>query len=160
MSGKKTPQPFRVQIIDKQERLVIDRPRIRATLAKLAADEKIQTGRFEVVIVDDPTIHELNLRFLEHDYPTDVLSFEIEVNWKKHLIEGSIIVSADTAIRQSAEYDNSPDRELLLYIIHGALHLFGYDDHNPSEEPQMRAKEEFYLNYAMNTPLPNVDSEP
>ncbi len=56
-----------------------------------------------------------------------------------------MIVSADTAVAQSGEYDSSPEDELLLYVIHGVLHLVGFDDRNPAARQQMRCAEQTYL---------------
>ena len=149
MSARKNlPEGIKYSIANRQERLPVNKKRIIAVLDKLLADEGVRRGKMEIAIVDDPTIHELNVRFLNHDYPTDVLSFEMDVNWTKHYLEGNIIVSADTAADRAAEFGQTPEDELLLYIVHGTLHLVGYDDHNPKEEPEMRAKEKLYMDFA------------
>ena len=56
-------------------------------------------------------------------------------------LEGEIVISSDTAISQGAEYGNDPQRELLLYVVHGVLHLMDYDDQTESAERAMRARE-------------------
>jgi probable rRNA maturation factor len=94
-------------------------------------------------VTDDPTIHELNQRYLQHDYATDVLSFLLAS--APGLLEGEIVVSADTAARMAPDYGWSIDDELLLYAIHGALHLVGFDDQTPEAAATMREKEQFYL---------------
>ena len=88
-------------------------------------------------------MHDLNRRFLQHDYPTDVLSFALEQ--EGDLLDGELIVSHEYAAREAARYAWPPDDELLLYAIHGALHLVGYDDLNPAAKREMRAAEAKYL---------------
>lgn len=92
-----------------------------------------------IAVVDDETIHKLNRQFLAHDYPTDVLSFTLEDDPPR--LEGEIIVSVDTARQNAAEAGWSADDELLLYVIHGTLHLAGYLDKSPEDFAEMRAAE-------------------
>ena len=96
-----------------------------------------------IAVVDDPTIHELNHKYLDHDWPTDVLSFVLQED-ERHL-EGEIIISADTAEAAAAEFGWPAAAEQLLYVIHGTLHLVGYRDKTPSEIQAMRAAEAKYL---------------
>jgi probable rRNA maturation factor len=103
----------------------------------------VRSARLSLAVVDDGTIHELNRRFLKHDYPTDVLSFLLERDGDR--LEGEVIVSADTAKRVSAEYDWPAADELLLYVIHGTLHLVGHNDTSPSDRAAMRGEERRYL---------------
>ncbi|MEN0112135.1 MAG: rRNA maturation RNase YbeY, partial [Planctomycetota bacterium] len=78
-----------------------------------------------------------------HDYPTDVLSFPL-VDEPPHLV-GEVIVSADTAITSAAEYGWPAEHELLLYVVHGVLHLAGRRDKTEEESATMRADEARYL---------------
>lgn len=113
--------------------------RIRAAVKAALALGGVTDGAVTVVVVDDPAIHELNRRHLEHDYPTDVLSFAIEQG--DGYVEGDIVVSADTAVRMAPRYGWAADDELLLYAVHGALHLAGFDDLEPEKLAAMRAAE-------------------
>lgn len=81
--------------------------------------------------MDDPTIAELHERYLGKAGPTDVLSFP----------SGEIVVSADTARREAEARGIPPLHELLLYVVHGALHLAGHDDRTPKARARMRAAE-------------------
>lgn len=105
--------------------------------------EGVLAARLSLAIVDDATSHDLNRRFLEHDYPTDVLSFPLEEG--PDLLEGEIVVSADQAARVGADYGWSAEAELMLYVIHGVLHLTGYDDHSEHDRRRMRQREQHYL---------------
>jgi len=106
-------------------------------------DHGFNEGEVSLAIVDDPTMHQLNREHLQHDYPTDVLSFVLES--AKPMLDGEVIVSCDTAQKVAPEYSWSAQNELLLYFIHGSLHLVGYDDHNDEDRAAMRAKEAEYL---------------
>jgi probable rRNA maturation factor len=106
------------------------------------ADAQCEVATVSIAIVDDETIHRLNRQFLEHDYPTDVLSFALTE--PPHL-EGEIVASIDTARREAAQAGWSTDDELLLYAVHGALHLVGHDDHDPADAAAMRIAERAVL---------------
>ena len=116
---------------------------LRRAVATVLAGESVTSATISVAVVDDPTMRELNRRYLNHDYNTDVLSFLLEqTEWQ---LDGEVIVSADTAISRAEEYAWSASDELLLYLIHGTLHLTGYDDHTDAERGRMRRKEMQYL---------------
>lgn len=121
----------------------VDEARLRRAVAAVLGDAGIARGSVSIAVVDDPKIHELNRQFLAHDYPTDVLSFVLEAQPGE--LEGEVIVSADTAARMAASFDWTADDELLLYVIHGTLHLVGYDDLEDEPRQQMRAAEQRYL---------------
>lgn len=134
---------LQIALTDEQSRLQIDPTRLRTAVETVLSGEGISSGEISLAVVDDEAIHELNRRWLEHDEPTDVLSFVLEE--ADGYREGEIIVSADTALARSGEFGWSAHDELLLYVIHGALHLVGYDDKRPTDREQMRQRERFYL---------------
>jgi probable rRNA maturation factor len=92
-----------------------------------------------VSVVDDEQIREVNRESLEHDWETDVVSFVIEAN--EQFVDGEVIASLDTAARLAAKAGWEPKDELLLYIVHGMLHVAGLDDIEDEERAIMRAKE-------------------
>lgn len=130
--------PLEILIANEQSRAV-EIERLRAGAARVFADAGVSHGEVSIAIVDDPTIHELNRRFLAHDYPTDVISFVFDRT--ANTLHGEIIVSADTAAASCGEYGWPEGDELLLYVVHGALHLVGYDDKSPEKEAAMRQAE-------------------
>lgn len=134
---------LQIALTDEQSRLQIDPTRLRTAVETVLSGEGISSGEISLAVVDDEAIHELNRRWLEHDEPTDVLSFVLEE--ADGYREGEIIVSADTALVRSGEFGWSAHEELLLYVIHGTLHLAGYDDKSPDERERMRQRERFYL---------------
>ncbi|MDA7950014.1 MAG: rRNA maturation RNase YbeY [Pirellulaceae bacterium] len=110
-----------------------------AAVEYILKDKNITRGEISLAVVDDKKIHELNLAYLDHDYPTDVLSFALEEG--DNFLEGEVIVSYDTAKQKGVEYAWPPEQELLLYVIHGTLHLVGYDDKEENARLEMRQKE-------------------
>lgn len=117
----------------------VDGERIERAIRWALADSPYDEATVSIAIVDDETIHELNRQFLAHDYPTDVLSFTLEDAPPQ--LEGEIVVSVDTARQNALEAGWSADNELLLYVIHGTLHLAGYLDKSPDDYAEMRAAE-------------------
>jgi probable rRNA maturation factor len=132
-----------IQIANRQKRLTIDRTRLRRAVKAVIQDAGITTAQISVAIVDDPTIAQLHEEFLNDPDPTDVLSFLLESS--PDSLEGEVVVSADTAARLAPKFKSTAEEELLRYIIHGALHLAGYDDATPKLRKQMRTKEDEYL---------------
>jgi probable rRNA maturation factor len=132
-----------VEIADEQTLLEIDPERLRAVAEQILAAHGVERGAVSVALVDDQTIHQLNRQYLAHDYPTDVLSFVLEE--EPGYLRGQIIASTETAIASAREYGWGADDELLLYIVHAALHLVGMDDHSPEDAAEMRAAEAKFL---------------
>lgn len=116
----------------------------RACLASLTAS---------IAVVDDATIQQVNREQLGHDWVTDVISFVFESVQRPDgcHIDGEIMASADTARRLSVAAEWKPEDELLLYILHGLLHLAGWDDIKPEDQAAMRAAEHECL-LALNVP--------
>jgi probable rRNA maturation factor len=93
----------------------------------------------EASIISDSEIARIHAEFLDDPTPTDVITFH----------HGEIVISADTAARQAAEHGQTRDRELALYLIHGLLHLAGWDDHEPGEAAEMAHHQENILSAVM-----------
>ena len=133
---------IRVDIANDQDVLEVDEALLKQAVKRVLQAERIDKATISVAIVDDTTIRPLNAQYLGHDYATDVLSFVLETTPR---LEGEIIVSAETAANSAARFGWQPHDELLLYIIHGALHLVGYDDLEREAKEQMRLQEQYYL---------------
>ena len=93
--------------------------------------------------VNDKLMRRYNRQYHKSDYPTDVLSFCLSED--PDYILGEIIISTDTAKYNSRIYKTNPIKELNLYVIHGILHILGYDDLSPEDRKVMRKKEKYYL---------------
>ena len=98
------------------------------------------------VFLDDRSIRRLNRRYMKHDRPTDVLCFRLDEGGRSSRgILGEIYISIDRAAVQSKRFGASPGEELVRYIIHGVLHLVGYDDRTRRERVRMSHKEDWIL---------------
>lgn len=132
-----------IELSNRQTRHAVDEARLISATRLVLSEEGIRGGEISLVVVDDPEIHALNRRYLQHDFATDVLSFVLDRADDR--LDGEVIVSADTAAVAAAKYGWRMDDELLLYVIHGTLHLVGYDDLTPDVQTKMRARERHYL---------------
>ena len=97
----------------------------------------------EVVLVDEPTLTDLHTRFLNDSEPTDVITFDLEEDGNGPA--GELYVSVERALEVAAQRGVSPARELALYLVHGTLHLCGFDDHEPDDRARMRVAERTVL---------------
>jgi probable rRNA maturation factor len=132
-----------IAVQNQQRRLRVDKRQLKRALRLVLTDAEIHSADISVAIVDDATIAGVHAEFLNDDSPTDVISFVLDSS-PGHL-EGEIVASADTATTRAPQYRWSPEEELLLYVIHGALHLVGYDDTTPKSRRIMRKMERKYL---------------
>jgi probable rRNA maturation factor len=96
-----------------------------------------------LITMDDPEILELNNSLLGHDWFTDIITVEIERD--ETLLEAEIYLGVEQAIQNAQTYRNSTSDELVRLIIHGLLHLAGYDDHTPAGKKRMRQRERFFI---------------
>jgi probable rRNA maturation factor len=135
---------IRVKIANQQEAVPINYAKFRETARAVLEGEQIKEAEISVAFVDNATIHRLNKQFLKHDEPTDVLSFPLSApNARK--LEGEIVIGAEVAKVQAEERGHDVESELGLYVIHGLLHLCGYDDHEPDDIERMRESEQYFL---------------
>jgi probable rRNA maturation factor len=96
-----------------------------------------------VVYVDSRRCRALNRKFLRHDYVTDVLSFPLGDTGQG--VEGEVYVNLDRARKQAGEYGVSESSERDRLVVHGTLHLLGYDDRTRAAALRMRRREDWYL---------------
>jgi probable rRNA maturation factor len=134
----------RISIASPQEAVPIDRGRVREIVRAVLDGEGRGDAEISLAFVDNPTIHRLNLRYLQHDEPTDVLSFLMSDLSAKRL-SGELVIGAEVAKAQAEERGHDVQAEVALYVIHGLLHLCGFSDKSPTEEKEMRQRERHYL---------------
>ncbi|NBO92728.1 MAG: rRNA maturation RNase YbeY [Planctomycetia bacterium] len=134
----------KIRIASPQEKVELDRGRLREAARAVLEGEAIREYEISLAFVDDSTIHRLNKQYLNHDEPTDVLSFPLSGPKAKKL-EGELILGAEVAARQAGERGHDVQAELILYVIHGLLHLCGYDDLDDTAAATMRERERHYL---------------
>jgi probable rRNA maturation factor len=128
------------------------RNKIKNLLADLISEENKIAGNINVILSDDISIIEINSEFLNHNYFTDVISFRQNEGVK---IDGEIYISVDTVKRNSINYKVSFNDELMRVLIHGTLHLCGYEDRTEQERNLMRKKEDKWL-FIFNSMEKNV----
>jgi probable rRNA maturation factor len=134
----------RVDVTNRQRRLKINTHRLAEVAERaleLVGDKPFHLG---IVLVGDAAIAKLNAQY--HDTPgaTDILSFDYGEG------EGELIVSVEHAVVQAKRYDTTPARELILYVVHGILHLYGYNDLTPAQRRRMRAAERRLVSHLCN----------
>lgn len=129
--------PVIIEIQNLQKIIPINAKKLTGRLRRVLTHEKIKSGKLSFVFVTDVKIRALNKKFLRHDFSTDVLTFPDGENPPS----GEVIISVQTARRNAAAYDTDFHDEVFLYMIHGILHLLGYDDHRLADVKKIRAKE-------------------
>ncbi len=127
-----------IHFTDLQKSVQLDRSQLQAA-ARRALESEGSEKEVSLVYVDNEKIRELNRDYLGHDWETDVIAFPLEDDADALL--GEVIVSTDVAIAEAAKRKRKPMDEVLLYTVHGVLHLLGYDDHTPEDTKRMRRKE-------------------
>jgi probable rRNA maturation factor len=132
-----------IEIANEQSALDFDESRLKSAAEAVLRSGGVTDGSLSIAIVDDPAIRALNRKFLALDYPTDVLSFVLERAGST--LEGEIVASAQTAARVAATLGWPAEDELLLYVVHGALHLVGHDDATEAGRREMHAAERRHL---------------
>jgi len=131
---------MKISIVNSQKKVRLNLERIKNTaLAALSfLDEK--DAELSVYVVDDVEIKNLNYRYLGKDRATDVLAFSMREGQKLkggEGILGDVVISAETAVSQARRYAKDTIDEIELYLIHGILHLVGYDDGSPKAKKRM-----------------------
>jgi probable rRNA maturation factor len=104
--------------------------------------EAHRNGEVSVVCISDGVSRRMNRRFLHHDYATDVICFPLG---EGDAIEGELYVNLDRARVQARRFAVTPTHELARLVVHGTLHLLGYDDLTPADRLQMQRREDHYL---------------
>jgi probable rRNA maturation factor len=135
---------IKVAVACPQESVPVERGRMRQIVRTVLDGEGIGEAEISLAFVDNPTIHRLNLRYLNHDEPTDVLSFPLSEGSSRKL-SGELVVGAEVARAQAESRGHAVDAELALYVIHGLLHLCGHDDKTDGAAAAMRERERHYL---------------
>ena len=100
------------------------------------------------IFCSDSYLHEINIKYLSHDTYTDIITFPYHEEGDE--IQSDIFISIDRAKENSKKYNHSLRNEIHRLLVHGILHLIGYDDHSPNEKHQMTKAEDKYLSLRSN----------
>lgn len=117
----------------------------RQWLKQQVEREGFVVGDLNYMFCSDDHVLQVNRDFLQHDYYTDIITFDMSEDEEK--IEGDIFISVERVIDNATQLGVSPDQEMRRVLAHGLLHLCGYGDKTDEEATQMRAKEEEWLTY-------------
>lgn len=121
----------------------LDNKRINnAWLKGVAESEQRKLGNINIIFCSDRYILDVNLKYLGHDYYTDIITFDYCTN---NVLSGDLFISIESVKDNSIYYKTDFYEELNRVMVHGILHLIGYDDHTDEQTKLMRAKENFYL---------------
>lgn len=120
-----------------------DRTRLRQFLASLFKKEGKVLGELQYIFCSDDYLLKINRQYLDHDFYTDIITFDLSE--KNHPINAEIYISVDRVRENAQAYTSSLKKELHRVIFHGALHLCGYKDKNAQQEKLMRIMEDKYL---------------
>ncbi|MBO6535760.1 MAG: rRNA maturation RNase YbeY [Balneolaceae bacterium] len=104
----------------------------------------------EVVYVDEAEIQRINTEYLKHEYVTDIITFRLDEQQTDSTIEGTIYCCAQRIFEQAEEFDQQPRTEFLRVLIHGLIHLNGYNDQTPEEKKEMTRLEDHFLDLIDN----------
>ena len=119
-----------------------EKRRIKEWLNLVAFEEGNKIQNLNFLIVDDNRMIHFNKTYLNHDYSTDIITFDNSENKK---ISGDIVISIERVKENSKKYKVKLEDELRRVMAHGLLHLLGYDDKNEKEKKRIRKKENYYL---------------
>ena len=111
-------------------------------LKMVAGSEMRRLGAVNIIFCSDDYILDINLKYLQHDYFTDIITFDY---CEKDILSGDLFISIDSVRENALYYGTQFTDELDRVMVHGLLHLIGYDDHTEEQKAQMRQKENYYL---------------
>lgn len=110
---------------------------------KFVAESEIRKiGDISIAFCSDNYILDVNMKYLQHDYFTDIITFDY---CEGKVLSGDLIISIDSVRENAALYGVKFEEELNRVMVHGVLHLIGYDDHTEADQRIMREKENYYL---------------
>ena len=147
---------MKLEIINLQKLCPVDKNRIKKIVRSVLKSEK-KDAELNVVFTDNKRIKEINKTFLGHNYATDVITFaydEASINNDK--ASGEIIISVEMAKKLAQKHDCAVEGEIALYLVHGLLHLFGYNDKKKKEAKKMHQREgELLSALGFRVPVPH-----
>jgi probable rRNA maturation factor len=135
---------MKIQIENQQKRIKIDKRKTRSLVIKLLKRLDCTDKEISITFVDDVTIQRINKQYLDKDRPTNVISFSLQEGEFGNInpeILGDIVISVDTAQREAEKGNLRLDEEILFLMIHGLLHLLGYNHENTSKENSRKMKQ-------------------
>jgi probable rRNA maturation factor len=147
-----------IDISNRQRKVSVDRGQLEAVARAALAAEGTKAAELSVVVIDDRRIATVHGEWLNDPMPTDVITFDLGMSGDPTL-RGDIVVSAETAAREARRLARgrqgwTPHHELAYYLVHGILHLTGYDDRTADDRRRMRVRERAVMKAAGLPPPP------
>lgn len=124
--------------------IVENRKAVKELLLSLFSEEDTELDKINYIFCSDEYLHDINLKYLDHDTLTDVITFPLSEKGKP--VYGEVYLSTDRIKENAKSFKVKYQNELLRVMIHGALHLCGYTDKTKASKMQMREREDYYLN--------------
>ncbi len=115
-------------------------------LEQIQSDQNCTYETVELVYVDEGEINRINKEYLDHDYVTDIITFRLDDAVENSAIEGTIYCCAQRISEQASEFNQTMKDEFLRVMIHGLIHLLGYNDQTEEEKKEMTRLEDHFLN--------------
>lgn len=144
MGGGEEAEAIEIEISDTQGHLRVVPDDLAALARSVLLAEGRRSASISIALVDQAAIHAINRQHLGHDWPTDVISFDLSEPGES-VLAGELVVSAEMAAATAGDLGVEPTDELALYVVHGLLHLCGYDDLTDLGAAAMRRREDELL---------------
>jgi rRNA maturation RNase YbeY len=129
-----------IEFVDRE--VVLSEIDLASWLNIVIINEFNTTGTLTIVFGSDDWLLAKNIEFLDHDFFTDIITFDYT---EDNSISGDLLISIDRVYENAADFNVSRETELMRVIVHGVLHLIGYNDKSPEESEVIRKKEDYYL---------------
>lgn len=136
--------PCQIEVVNRQKIKKISLLKLKKYIRQILALQKIYSCQLSIVLCDNKFITKLNKKLFKKNIATDVISYSLGDDFSPYYL-GEVVVSVEQAVKCAAVYNNTWDKELVLYIIHGILHLFGYDDCSHKKSKIMEKRQEEIL---------------
>lgn len=139
---------MKINIYNYQKKLTLSRRSLQKIIKELLNNEGLSCSELSLYFVDEKAIKKLHKKYFNDSSTTDCISFPIDSPSEKsqYSILGEIFICTDIAIKYAKDHNLNPLDETALYIIHGFLHLIGYDDISEKDKTIMRKKEKSCMN--------------
>jgi probable rRNA maturation factor len=130
----------KILIADLQDAIPLPVAKLKRLARRVIGGERLGMGDLSIAFVDRATMRRINRQFLKHDFDTDVLAFPLD-----GALVGELVISTDYAAKEARARRIPVIEEVSRYVVHGLLHLAGYDDHQPAAKARMWKRQESYV---------------
>src|SRR5262249_28408997 len=134
--GPPETMSIQIEVSDTQAHLKVHHDDVIELARGALLAQNRTNASISIALVDNDTIHRLNRLHLSHDWPTDVITFPLS-GPDERALAGEVVISTEMAVARARESGGEPRRELALYLVHGLLHLCGYDDRTEADRAEM-----------------------